>query len=228
MVHNTQFFYPSTEWHMAQPFDCLCGKPSCRGRISGASDMTEEQLSGMFLNKHIHELLEQRKIADAAGGGSDGAVVTSNGEKTSGNGVVANTAATTNGKKTHGNGAVATVGIPAAAKHDGINGGGDNLLYLSRDALEQIVSELQEATRRAEKAATAACHALSTLQHFGPAVAAYTNGSAMTDGSSSGYGPESGFVNGAINGIPAWAPSGSLRRGPTSRELSGEMGGDTI
>ncbi|KAF5661316.1 post-SET domain-containing protein [Fusarium heterosporum] len=50
------FFYPSTEWHMAQAFDCLCGTPSCRGRISGARDMTQAQLDGIWLNGHIIQL----------------------------------------------------------------------------------------------------------------------------------------------------------------------------
>ncbi|KAK0674567.1 hypothetical protein QBC41DRAFT_332686 [Cercophora samala] len=51
------FFYPSTEYSMAQPFDCFCGSAECKGRISGARDMGEEQLRGMFLNAHIRELL---------------------------------------------------------------------------------------------------------------------------------------------------------------------------
>ncbi|CAP70704.1 uncharacterized protein PODANS_3_7680 [Podospora anserina S mat+] len=51
------FFYPSTEYAMAQPFDCFCGSSSCKGRISGARDMKPEQLEGMFLNAHIRELL---------------------------------------------------------------------------------------------------------------------------------------------------------------------------
>ena len=41
---------------MAQPFDCLCGTPSCRGRISGAQDMAESQLRGIWLNGHIIQL----------------------------------------------------------------------------------------------------------------------------------------------------------------------------
>lgn len=45
---------------MAQPFDCLCGTPSCRGRIAGARDMTRAQLDGLWLNGHIRELLEER------------------------------------------------------------------------------------------------------------------------------------------------------------------------
>jgi hypothetical protein len=55
------FFYPSTEWDMAQPFDCLCGSGACRGRISGARDMSEDVLAGYWLNGHITELLEARK-----------------------------------------------------------------------------------------------------------------------------------------------------------------------
>ncbi|KAL0941210.1 galactose-proton symport [Colletotrichum truncatum] len=54
------FFYPSTEWHMAQPFDCFCSTPTCRGRIAGARDMPRAQLEGLWLNGHIRELLEER------------------------------------------------------------------------------------------------------------------------------------------------------------------------
>ncbi|KAL2886239.1 galactose-proton symport [Ceratocystis lukuohia] len=57
------FFYPSTEWHMAQAFDCFCQATNCRGRIAGAKDMTAEQLSGLYLNGHIHALLEERDAA---------------------------------------------------------------------------------------------------------------------------------------------------------------------
>ncbi|WYZ36738.1 hypothetical protein EsH8_II_000244 [Colletotrichum jinshuiense] len=62
------FFYPSTEWHMAQAFDCFCGTPSCRGKIGGARDMTRAQLEGLWLNGHIRELLEER---DAGRSGND-------------------------------------------------------------------------------------------------------------------------------------------------------------
>ncbi|KAK2024023.1 hypothetical protein LX32DRAFT_666965 [Colletotrichum zoysiae] len=61
------FFYPSTEWHMAQPFDCFCGTSSCRGTIAGARDMPRAQLEGLWLNGHIRELLEERD----AGGSRD-------------------------------------------------------------------------------------------------------------------------------------------------------------
>ncbi|KAJ0292430.1 hypothetical protein CBS470a_002735 [Colletotrichum nupharicola] len=62
------FFYPSTEWHMAQPFDCFCGTPSCRGRIAGARDMPRAQLEGLWLNGHIRELLDER---DSGRSGND-------------------------------------------------------------------------------------------------------------------------------------------------------------
>lgn len=45
---------------MAQPFDCFCGTPSCRGKIGGARDMSRAQLEGLWLNGHIRELLEER------------------------------------------------------------------------------------------------------------------------------------------------------------------------
>ncbi|EXJ92755.1 hypothetical protein A1O3_01307 [Capronia epimyces CBS 606.96] len=50
------FFYPSTEWIMDQPFECKCGTRSCKGWISGARDMTPDQLRGYFLNAHIEDL----------------------------------------------------------------------------------------------------------------------------------------------------------------------------
>jgi hypothetical protein len=55
------FFYPSTEWDMAQPFDCLCGGGKCRGRITGARDMDEGVLGEYWLNKHVEELLGEKK-----------------------------------------------------------------------------------------------------------------------------------------------------------------------
>ncbi|KAH6604887.1 post-set domain-containing [Trichoderma cornu-damae] len=54
------FFYPSTEWSMAQPFSCFCGKPTCKEVITGAKDMPPQQLEGLWLNDHIHELLEEQ------------------------------------------------------------------------------------------------------------------------------------------------------------------------
>ncbi|OJJ43941.1 hypothetical protein ASPZODRAFT_72222 [Penicilliopsis zonata CBS 506.65] len=56
------FFYPSTEWEMAQPFQCTCGagEKTCKGWISGAQKMSQEELEGYWLNDHIVALLQQR------------------------------------------------------------------------------------------------------------------------------------------------------------------------
>ncbi|KAF2745367.1 hypothetical protein M011DRAFT_479192 [Sporormia fimetaria CBS 119925] len=56
------FFYPSSEWHMAQPFDCLCKQEECRGRISGAKDMEAEVMRKYWLNEHIEELLRESGV----------------------------------------------------------------------------------------------------------------------------------------------------------------------
>lgn len=55
------FFYPSTEWLMAQPFTCTCGTPSCRGRISGARDMTPAELEGYWLSGHVRALKSEQQ-----------------------------------------------------------------------------------------------------------------------------------------------------------------------
>lgn len=54
------FFYPSTEWEMAQPFDCDCGTATCRKWIAGAKEMGMEKLQGLFLSTHIKELLHEQ------------------------------------------------------------------------------------------------------------------------------------------------------------------------
>ncbi|PSS00541.1 hypothetical protein BD289DRAFT_334217, partial [Coniella lustricola] len=55
------FFYPSTEWLMAQPFACNCGTASCRGTIAGARDMTTAQLAGYWLSGHIRKLKREQQ-----------------------------------------------------------------------------------------------------------------------------------------------------------------------
>lgn len=57
------FFYPSSEWEMDQPFHCNCGAGDkvCRGWISGAKNMSKEELQGYWLNDHIVALLKERK-----------------------------------------------------------------------------------------------------------------------------------------------------------------------
>ena len=58
------FFYPSSEWSMAQAFDCFCGSANCRGRIDGAGNMTLKQLEGLWLNGYIREMLAEREQAN--------------------------------------------------------------------------------------------------------------------------------------------------------------------
>lgn len=55
------FFYPSTEWDMDQPFDCTCGASNCLGRISGAKQLSVDQLKERgFVNNHILTMKRQR------------------------------------------------------------------------------------------------------------------------------------------------------------------------
>jgi SET domain len=47
------FFYPSTEWEMAQPFVCNCGHDSCLQLINGASHLSPETLRKYRLTDFI-------------------------------------------------------------------------------------------------------------------------------------------------------------------------------
>jgi len=47
------FAYFSTEWDMAQPFQCQCGSETCVGMIRGAKYMPQETLNKYFINAHI-------------------------------------------------------------------------------------------------------------------------------------------------------------------------------
>jgi hypothetical protein len=127
---------------MAQPFDCLCGTPTCRGRIAGARDMTLAQLDGLWLNGHIRSLLEERE-----------------------NGKMKKQTNGTNGTNGHAN-----------------------------PKTDEIAIALRDTLAQAEKSVAAARRALVAYDPYFDA-----------------HG----------------APVGAQRRGPTSRELSGEMGGDT-
>ncbi|SPQ27564.1 4c36e3c8-b16b-44bb-bbbe-9cfadd504ef7 [Thermothielavioides terrestris] len=167
------FFYPSTEWDMAQPFDCFCGAPTCRGRIAGARDMTRAQLDGMWLNGHIRELLEEREQAAAvaaAAAPAETAPAKQNGSATAA-ATLTNGAASPHTTKT----AAAAPAVPAAPADD------------------QTVRALREALSHAEKAVEAARLALASY----------------------------------VAAVKPATVAGAQRRGPTSRELSGEMGGDT-
>jgi hypothetical protein len=54
------FFYPSTEWSMKQPFECLCKSGECKGTIKGARDMRVVDLDDYWLSEHVKELLHER------------------------------------------------------------------------------------------------------------------------------------------------------------------------
>jgi hypothetical protein len=55
------FFYPSTEWDMAQPFECQCSAKECLGTIRGAGDIEEPVLRRFWLNAHIERMLDAKK-----------------------------------------------------------------------------------------------------------------------------------------------------------------------
>ncbi|QDS72236.1 hypothetical protein FKW77_005661 [Venturia effusa] len=55
------FFYPSTEWDMAQPFECNCGESVCKGLIDGAGKMNEGLVREYWLNGHTERMLDERR-----------------------------------------------------------------------------------------------------------------------------------------------------------------------
>ncbi|HET9055607.1 MAG TPA: SET domain-containing protein-lysine N-methyltransferase [Chitinophagaceae bacterium] len=54
------FFYPSTEWEMAQPFKCFCGSSNCLHYISGAADIKPAILEKYHLTDFIKKQLGYR------------------------------------------------------------------------------------------------------------------------------------------------------------------------
>jgi SET domain len=60
------FFYPSTEWKMVRPFDCLCGAPDCIRHVAGAEDLPVDLLARYHVNFHIRKLASR----SARAGGS--------------------------------------------------------------------------------------------------------------------------------------------------------------
>jgi hypothetical protein len=61
------FWYPSTEWSMAQRFECSCGSKRCHGWIAGAGEMDEEVVRSYWLNEHIVELLDEENRLNGHG-----------------------------------------------------------------------------------------------------------------------------------------------------------------
>ncbi|KHN99195.1 Post-SET domain protein [Metarhizium album ARSEF 1941] len=145
------FFYPSTEWDLAQPFTCLCGHPTCHGTISGAKHMTPQQLHGVWLNGHIRDLLEEKHCS-----------------------------------------------APSDLESD----------------TDPIARALTEVLLQAEKGVQAARRAIRV--HAG---ASQKRGVAAVNSTKK---------NGVVAQVDIDMEEGLNRRGLTSRELSGEMGGDTV
>ena len=58
------FFYPSTEWDMAQPFSCHCGTARCLGQIQGAAYINEGILQQYQLTRFIQQQLHDRSKKD--------------------------------------------------------------------------------------------------------------------------------------------------------------------
>jgi hypothetical protein len=54
------FFYPSTEWEMAQPFVCNCGYAGCLQLINGASQLSVGTLSKYKLTDFIRQQVRQK------------------------------------------------------------------------------------------------------------------------------------------------------------------------
>lgn len=56
------FFYPSTEWEMAQPFTCYCGTRECIQLISGAAHLPLDILNRYRLTDFIQYKVRSRPI----------------------------------------------------------------------------------------------------------------------------------------------------------------------
>ena len=54
------FFYPGTEWEMAEPFDCNCGNPSCLKIINGASSLPFNILKEYKLTDFISRMVKRK------------------------------------------------------------------------------------------------------------------------------------------------------------------------
>lgn len=55
-----RFFYPSTEWEMAQPFVCNCGNSNCLQLINGAAHLSIDTLSRYRISSFIKEQVKQK------------------------------------------------------------------------------------------------------------------------------------------------------------------------
>ncbi|RFU25403.1 hypothetical protein B7463_g10943, partial [Scytalidium lignicola] len=166
------FFYPSTEWSMAQGFGCFCGTEQCRGYISGAKDMTKEQLEGYWINAHIRSLLEERNNSSSyASNVKNEAQPTSSGN------------------------------VELKKVDEKENGA---VLEKEVDVTEEALKASLEQARKMLAAAQKALDSYISIH------------------------VENNDEGVALNSNGNLGCNGRTRRGVTSREMSGEMGGDTI
>lgn len=54
------FFYPSTEYEMDKPFNCLCGASACLGTVTGAAQIEWDTLKTFWVNEHIIKLKQEQ------------------------------------------------------------------------------------------------------------------------------------------------------------------------
>jgi hypothetical protein len=157
---------------MAQGFSCFCGAEACRGYISGAKNMSAEQLEGFWLNAHIRALLEERDVG-AAQLAKSGTMITRVGAVL--------------GNDTEANGTIKEIekDIESSKLKDGTE--------------EALKSSLEQARKMVD----AAQKALDTYKSI-------HGRSSVDDLGSTG------------------AKGANRQNGVGSRELSGEMGGDTV
>jgi SET domain len=52
------FFYPSAEWDMDQPFECLCGSKACIGFVRGALHLNEKERNNYRFTDFIQQKLK--------------------------------------------------------------------------------------------------------------------------------------------------------------------------
>lgn len=53
------FFYPSSEWDMAQSFSCRCGSEQCLGEIKGAAHLPADVLIRYHLTDYINRKIQE-------------------------------------------------------------------------------------------------------------------------------------------------------------------------
>ena len=61
------YFYPSSEWEMANPFVCHCGNPACIQVVAGAKHLSVAVLGRYFVNRHIQTLIDDLLTKTSSG-----------------------------------------------------------------------------------------------------------------------------------------------------------------